>query len=220
MSKFLSLSWFKSKIEVAVEKVVANKIESLMEQVDQEERGGDFDLDKKPYLRVKLVNDVLTIVLNDGEILTKPNASYEDYIKAKGATREEQLFAIVANAETIAEKKKLDLEREKAAILKQGMDKLGELPQFEIKDGSVYLKGINRSMPQILVEEFVQVVAPYLNNPYLSSQERADIIDSNDQFLALKRFFMWCCLNPRAEVAHELYRFLKENSFRITKQGF
>jgi hypothetical protein len=31
---------------------------------------------------------------------------------------------------------------------------------------------------------------------------------------------MWCCLNPRAEVAHELYRFLEENSFRITKQGF
>jgi hypothetical protein len=31
---------------------------------------------------------------------------------------------------------------------------------------------------------------------------------------------MWCCLNPRAEVAHELYRFLAENSFRITRQGF
>jgi hypothetical protein len=31
---------------------------------------------------------------------------------------------------------------------------------------------------------------------------------------------MWCCLNPRAEVANELYRFLSENSFRITKQGF
>jgi hypothetical protein len=27
-------------------------------------------------------------------------------------------------------------------------------------------------------------------------------------------------LNPRAEVANELYRFLTENSFRITKQGF
>jgi hypothetical protein len=31
---------------------------------------------------------------------------------------------------------------------------------------------------------------------------------------------MWCCLNPRAEVSNELYRFLDENSFRITKQGF
>jgi hypothetical protein len=31
---------------------------------------------------------------------------------------------------------------------------------------------------------------------------------------------MWCCLNPRAEVANELYRFLTDNSFKITKQGF
>jgi hypothetical protein len=31
---------------------------------------------------------------------------------------------------------------------------------------------------------------------------------------------MWCCLNPRAEVANDLYDFLNKNSFRITKQGF
>jgi hypothetical protein len=31
---------------------------------------------------------------------------------------------------------------------------------------------------------------------------------------------MWCCLNPRAEVADKLYAFLMKNSFRITKQGF
>jgi hypothetical protein len=43
---------------------------------------------------------------------------------------------------------------------------------------------------------------------------------NDEQYLSLKRFFMWCCLNPRAEVADELYRFLVDNSFRITKQGF
>jgi hypothetical protein len=31
---------------------------------------------------------------------------------------------------------------------------------------------------------------------------------------------MWCCLNPRAEVADKLFNFLKKNSFSITKQGF
>jgi hypothetical protein len=31
---------------------------------------------------------------------------------------------------------------------------------------------------------------------------------------------MWCCLNPRAEVADKLYNFLQKNSFKITKQGF
>jgi hypothetical protein len=42
----------------------------------------------------------------------------------------------------------------------------------------------------------------------------------NDEYQSLKRFFMWCCLNPRAEVADKLYNFLKRNSFKITKQGF
>jgi len=42
----------------------------------------------------------------------------------------------------------------------------------------------------------------------------------DEEYQALKRFFMWCCLNPRAEVANDLYDFLNKNSFRITKQGF
>jgi len=50
--------------------------------------------------------------------------------------------------------------------------------------------------------------------------ERQTLLSEDEEYLSLKRFFMWCCLNPRAEVADELYRFLKENSFRITKQGF
>ena len=31
---------------------------------------------------------------------------------------------------------------------------------------------------------------------------------------------MWCCLNPRAEVADKLYDFLEKNGMKITKQGF
>jgi hypothetical protein len=77
---------------------------------------------------------------------------------------------------------------------------------------SVYFKGISRSLPQLLVEELIDAVADAksLNMP----------LNEHEEYTSLKRFFMWCALNPRAEVAHELYRFLKENSFRITKQGF
>ena len=31
-NKFLSLDWFKSKVEMSIDRVVANKLESLMEQ--------------------------------------------------------------------------------------------------------------------------------------------------------------------------------------------
>jgi hypothetical protein len=46
------------------------------------------------------------------------------------------------------------------------------------------------------------------------------MLAADDEYQSLKRFFMWCCLNPRAEVADKLYNFLKKNSFKITKQGF
>ena len=72
----------------------------------------------------------------------------------------------------------------------------------------VYFKGISRSIPQLLVEKLIEVV------------DRAEDLSEDEEYLSLKRFFMWCCLNPRAEVSNELYRFLDENSFRITKQGF
>ena len=66
-------------------------------------------------------------------------------------------------------------------------------------------------MPEMLVEEFIVVISR--SNPLES-------IDNNDEYQALKRFWMWACLNPRAEVSDKLFNFLKKNSFKITKQGF
>jgi hypothetical protein len=57
------------------------------------------------------------------------------------------------------------------------------------------------------VEEFLEVVGKHGDT-------------DSDEFNALHRFFMWCCLNPRAEVADKLFNFLKKNAFGITKQGF
>jgi len=171
----------------------------------------------KPYLNVKLVNDVLTIVLNDGSIISKPNATSEDFNRVRISTCEDQLFTIVGSAEIVEEKRKREEELERLRNIKAGISKLAELDDFTIDGDSVYLKGIKRSLPQLMVEEFLTILGRYKNAP---SEDIQDAINEDEQFQSLKRFFMWCCLNPRAEVAHELYRFLQENSFRITKQGF
>jgi len=89
MSKFLSMQWFKSKIEHAVEKAISNKIDKLMEQED------DDVIVEKPYINIKLVNDVLTVVLRDGSILSKSNATDDDYHRAVKATTEATLHNIV-----------------------------------------------------------------------------------------------------------------------------
>jgi hypothetical protein len=96
----------------------------------------------------------------------------------------------------------------KCKALQKGIKILEQSDEFTVEDNVVYFKGISRSIPQLLVEKLIEVV------------DRAEDLSEDDEYLSLKRFFMWCCLNPRAEVSNELYRFLDENSFRITKQGF
>jgi hypothetical protein len=173
----------------------------------------------KPYENLKMVNDVLTIVLNDGNIITKTNATYEDFKAAQNAHTEAELFNLAMSQEARDEKKDYEADLAKARAIQAGLEKLKNLKDFTVKeDGSVYLTGISRSLPQILVEEFLSVIDAQMYYTGFGDLEKG--LEYNESYQALKRFFMWCCLNPRAEVAHELYRFLKDNSFRITKQGF
>jgi hypothetical protein len=212
-NKFLSLDWFKQTAENAIAKVVANKLESLMEQEEAPK-----EMFEKPFFSIKLVNDTLTVVLRDGNILSKPNATEEDYYAIANAKSVHEIYAIVASHEVAAEEEKIKAEANRLRALQQGIELLAVLPDFVVEGTTVYLNGTSRSLPQLLVEEFIAVVDRVGNEP--SQEDFNTQLNQDDEYIALKNFFMWCCLNPRAEVAHELYRFLAENSFRITRQGF
>jgi hypothetical protein len=213
-NKFLSLEWFKQTAEAAIANVVANKLESLMEQ----EEAPIHQSYEKPFLRVQLSNDTLTVVLNDGSVLSKPAATEDDYHAVVNARSVHEIHAIVASREVLQDVEKVRAEAAKIKALQKGIELLSDLPDFKVEGTTVYLAGTSRSLPQILVEEFISVVDRVASEP---SQEVFQVqLNQDDEYVALKNFFMWCCLNPRAEVAHELYRFLNENSFRITKQGF
>jgi len=205
----LSLKWFKSAIERTIEKVVENKIEQAFNELDNEEGqvAPSYSSSQKPYLNIKMVNDTLTIVMNDGNIITKSPATADDFNAARDCRTEACLINLVSTQEIRDEKRKAEAEYEKAKAIQRGAEYLATLEQFEMKNNALYLKGINRSLPPLLVEEFLEVVGRHGGT-------------DNDEFNALHRFFMWCCLNPRAEVADKLFNFLKKNSFSITKQGF
>jgi len=213
-NKFLSLDWFKQTAENAIAKVVANKLESLMEQEEAPK-----EKYVKPYMNLKLVNDTLTIVLNDGNVLSKPGATEEDFHAVISATSVHEIHAIVASREVKTDVEALRAETARIKALQKGIESLADLPDFTVEGTTVYLAGTSRSMPQLIVEKFIEIVDA-VDNLDLDGVPLAEALNNDDEYVALKNFFMWCCLNPRAEVAHELYRFLSENSFRITRQGF
>lgn len=199
-----SLEFFKSLIERDT------KMAELLLKQDISSNVTDAVVDNKPYTTIKFVNDVLTIVLNDGSVVSKHPATVEDFNQSRIATSEIELFAICMSKEVYSDKVAKEKEIADIKAMADGADKLAKHPEFELKDGSVYMSGIDRSLPPLLVDEFLKVIGR--ENPLAEEQ--------SDEFKGLKRFWMWCCLNPRAEVADKLFNFLKNNSFKITKQGF
>jgi hypothetical protein len=214
---FISLKWFKEKIKSTVEKAINNRIDLAVEQLEKEEsQNNNLEVvTKKPYLKVKMVNNLLTVVFEDGKIVTKSNADEELYNKVVNSTSVEEIEKLMMDEEAVKLKEKLQKEVELIKSVQKGIDKLKQSSHFVENNRSVYLKGINRSMPQLLVEKFCEILSKYEDSENLDAD-----LEKDEEFNAHKRFFMWCCLNPRAEVADLLYGFLMKNSFRITKQGF
>ena len=211
-NKFMSLEWFKSSTERAIEKVVANKLEQLIDTPVE------HTCKAKLFLNVKLVNDTLIIVLLNGEIINKAGATEQDFQDVLNARSIEDVMSIVTSSKVKEERIAHEAEVRRVKALQQGIKLLADLPDFDVVDNVVYLTGTSRSLPQLLVEKFVEVADRVYSEG--TPKYMHEKLNRDEEYLSLKRFFMWCCLNPRAEVANELYRFLTENSFRITKQGF
>jgi len=176
----------------------------------------ELETSLKPYEKLKLVNDVLTVVLKDGEVLSRPSCTVDDFNDVKNANNEIEIIALFNKKLSTDEMVKEVKQQKVLANISSKLEMLSRMQDFDVEDGSVRLKGINRTIPELLVEKFLDVISLYQDGDSDPSED----VYNDEQYLSLKRFFMWCCLNPRAEVADELYRFLVDNSFRITKQGF
>lgn len=206
-----TLDWFKSNTKRTLDNLKIEKQVLKNNLLKKELKTSD-----KPYEKLKLVNDVLTVVLKNGEVLSKPSCTVDDFNMVKNAEDESEIIALFNQKLSTDEMVKEVNKQRVLANISSKLEMLSNMKDFDVENGSVKLKGINRSMPQLLVEKFIEVISFYQDG---NSHPHEDVY-KDEQYLSLKRFFMWCCLNPRAEVADELYRFLIDNSFRITKQGF
>ncbi len=234
--EFLSLEWFKERIDKSIDKSTVKIIKNLIKEEKKkqileksEEKVSQEDINQikinyvtvpveKLYKQLMMIGNVLTVVFEDGSILSKSDATKEDFFAIKGANSIDEIFCHIGSAEIVEERRKKEAEIKKMKALLKGADILIKSGEFEEKDGAFFLKGISRSIPQLLVEKFIEIVSDVYeeNDEGIITEQLA----THEEYQSFKRFFMWCCLNPRAEVANDLYGFLERNSFRITKQGF
>lgn len=215
MAKYLSLSWFKSKIDkvvdATVEKVVNQKVEKLAEQRIEELQ--QLDVEEIPQVNefanvspvIYKINDVVTVILpSSGKTFTKEGMSKEEFEKLNSLT-ETGLIEYFSSPEIKKEIEQVKQIQKENEIIQSNFETLSVSGEFEIKDDSVYMKGINRSIPKLLVNKFTEVI------------ENAGVDSVN--YLGLKKFWLKCALNPSAQSAEDLYGFLENHNMKIDRHG-
>lgn len=192
--KWFSLDWFTSKL---------TKKEEKEEKVEVEIN----DTYGKHYEKMKLVNNVLTIILLDGTIVTKHDMTIEDFDKVKGITslKEFKRF-ILSDIDYKDFEKQLEMEQ-----VRSYLKLIESCPLFVQKEGSFYFDDIHRSLPKLLVIELGKLLHEF--------EGSLDRLQGSERFIALKRFWIKCCLNPNVDTANRLFDFLSNKNMKIDEFG-
>src|SRR5687768_12763751 len=130
MGLFNSLGWFKSQKQKEMEDL---QLEAAKIQVSiLQKKSAQLDAHKaplqlssgKPYKTIKLVDDKLTIVLLDGNIITKHNATAEDFQKARNVANEQELLKMAPSSQYLEEVKEQEAKVKKQRDIIQGIETL------------------------------------------------------------------------------------------------
>lgn len=174
-------------------------------------------------IKINLSNDTLIVVLSDGSILTTTVGGRALYEKVIRCVTEEEIRDLmlpeVAKKEREELKEKAKKERKEKELL-DGLDYLIESGEFERKDGSIYMKGIPISVPRLVAEEFVKFLKEAFDSFEKDGVGKPHQEYLEDKYLALKRFWMWCSLNPDANVREDLFKFLQNHDLTVNRNGF
>lgn len=215
--KIFSLNWFKSKASKEMEQLRLKEQElqnKILEQRLKWEIEPAPKLITKPYQRLKLVNNILTIILSDGSVLTKKDATEQDFVAVRNAKDEATILAYITNHSEYEEIRKKD-EIVDVREISYAVSIFSKHPEeFIIEGDAVYMKGIeNRSIPALLLSAFADAITKAnFREPFNKPTESVE-------FMSLKKFWIKCCLNPNAQSAEDLYAFLKTHNMKIDRHG-
>ncbi|MBC7088617.1 MAG: hypothetical protein H5T96_09180 [Tissierellales bacterium] len=225
------LKWFKEQREFIALKAEEQRLknERLAKQIAREsvdvsqgfvpEKG--LTTSDKLFKKVKFVNNILTVVLKNGDVISKSNATVQDFRDVRDVQSEEDLFFIMSTDRVKEDRAEFEKELKKNEAVVKGFPVLEQTGDFVITGEEVHLKelydkGVRRSIPKLLVEKFSQVLSEYYDEDeygFLTD------IEADVEYNSLKKFWIKCCLNPNAQSAEDLYRFLERHNFKIDKHG-
>jgi len=215
MSLF-NLNWFKTrKKEEELLDLQIKKEKMTLKLWEQQEKANELPKQSKPYKKLKFVNDILTAIFHDGSVINKSEATVDDFNDVRNCSTEDEIIDIMRG------------EEEKEGVLDKieipepngnDIQTVIHFPDFEMAEECIYMNGIQRSLPPLLVKRFSEIIGRHLTPGYIDPNWEQNVI--NDvEYTSLKKFWLKACLNPNSQSAEDLYTFLSHHNMKIDRHG-
>jgi len=159
--------------------------------------------------RVLKIGNAITIIAESGNMYTKTGADFDLYNQLLAVNSEDEIKQIM-QPEFYAKQEKVKEEIKKVEKYKSNWDILLSTGYFKVEDDCVLLKGIDRTLPKLLIDKFIEVM-----EVWGASSDNGETLQQNTAFTSLVRFWQKCCLNPNARSAEDLYSFLEKHNMKI-----
>lgn len=166
----------------------------------------------KPYKNLYYTSDIVTVVLQDGTLLSK-QVDKSVFEQIREANTEKEILDLLSP--TVVETQTDTQEQLNMVLNNLGILKFH--PEFEIKGNSVFLKGINLAIPPSVLASFIEICEKIESVDVIGREAEFD--EYSDQYEALKMFWIKLALNGLEQSRQDLLMFVKENDVRITRNG-
>lgn len=210
-------SWFKKKqVEAQTANLDVPLGKSNQQELDREaivlwhdmgrnDHEGNFH-EETPKIKLKAIfsNSTLTVFLPGGDILTNTGATKELFTQVQNAFTEADVRTLMLDISMNGNEKELAREILSDQQIVDALPDIVGTGEFTERLGSLYLNGIDVSIPRLLALEII----------------KAGKEDTSDYYDSLKNFWCWCVLNPDNVAREDLFGFLERGDFKITKNGF
>ena len=162
----------------------------------------------RPYQKIIFSNGNLTVILNDGTVLSKSGASSELLDKVKNAYSQVEVQLLLTDKPT---DNQLVVNEEEKKLVTKNLQIFDGNPDFTVLGERVFLKGVSLEIPTVIVASFIEI----LEKIKFYGQTSAH----TDSLRALKMFWLKLALNSLPQSREDLLVFIKKNDVKITRNG-
>lgn len=161
---------------------------------------------EKYYSKLFLVNDILTIVFNDGNVISKTGIGVDVVENIKNALSEKEIISLLSYKEPV--KNDSPIEKKNLSILDD---------RFVVEGERVFLKGVGLQIPNIIVENFIEILEKL--DKEFTADDSIEWDELQDRFNRLKFFWLKLATSSVEKCRESILRFCKDNDVRISKRG-